>query len=66
MRAEAFSFCLLRAVTATGSVLDVARRLEVEPRQVHRWIAELERPRGAQLRELESRLSALLAAPLGS
>jgi hypothetical protein len=56
MRADDFSSTLVQAVRTMGSLLEVALLLEVEPRQVYRWMAELDRPSGARLVELRARL----------
>lgn len=56
MKPEDFPISLMRAAGVLGSLLDVALLLEVEPKQVYRWLADLDRPSGEYLRELESRL----------
>jgi hypothetical protein len=56
MKPDDFPVSLMRAASALGSLLDVALLLEVEPRQVYRWLADLDRPSGEYLRELERRL----------
>ena len=61
MAAEKFPDVLVRAAKAAGSLLDLARLLQVEPRQVYLWIAEVEQPSAEQRHELERRLSAVLA-----
>ena len=50
------SLRLIRATEALGSILKVAQLLDVDPRQVYRWIAELEQPTPNQTREMEKRL----------
>jgi hypothetical protein len=57
-----FDILLLRASKSMGSLLAVAAVLGVEPRQVYRWIAELERPPDWRRGELEDRLSRALGA----
>jgi len=59
---DEFSFSLVRASKMMGSLLDVARFLDVEPKQVYWWIAGLEHPSDARRYELESRLRAVLVA----
>lgn len=45
-----------------GSLLDVAMLLEVEPKQIYLWIADLERPSDERAHELEKRLRLIGAA----
>ncbi|HEY5899265.1 MAG TPA: hypothetical protein VIV54_16980 [Burkholderiales bacterium] len=45
-----------------GSLLDVAMLLEVEPKQVYLWIADLEHPSEERVYELEKRLRLIGAA----
>ena len=61
MQSDDFSFALILASKALGSFLDVAKLLDVEPRQIYRWIADLERPSEERLRELQGRLREVLA-----
>ena len=63
MRLESFADILVRASKASGSLLDLAELLGVEPRQVYRWIADVERPSEERQLEIEGRLSRL--TPLG-
>lgn len=59
MRLESFADILVRASKATGSLLDLAELLSVEPRQVYRWIADVERPSEERRLEIEGRVSRL-------
>lgn len=59
MRLESFADLLVRASKATGSLLDLAELLGVEPRQVYRWIADVERPSEERRLEIEGCLSRL-------
>jgi hypothetical protein len=63
MQPEDFAFELIRASKAMGSLSDVATLLEVEPRQIYRWIADLERPSAERLAEMHARLRSVSAAP---
>ena len=63
MAMTTFEILLLRASKAMGSLLDVANLLEVEPKQVYWWMANLERPNAALQAELERRLRRALGAP---
>lgn len=63
MRSDDFSSTLVRAVRAMGSLLEVAVLLDVQPRQVYRWMAELDRPSGEQRLEIEDRLRARAGGP---
>jgi hypothetical protein len=56
MAVEKFPDLLVRAAKALGSMLDVAKLLGVEPRQVYLWIAEIEEPAEERRGELERRL----------
>jgi hypothetical protein len=56
MAPEKFPDLLVRAAKALGSMLDVAKLLGVEPRQVYLWIAEVEEPAQERRRDLERRL----------
>jgi DNA-binding transcriptional regulator YdaS (Cro superfamily) len=60
--ANSFVLSLIHAWKVMGSLLDVALLLGVEPRQVYRWIADLERLPTARLCELENRLRPILTA----
>jgi DNA-binding transcriptional regulator YdaS (Cro superfamily) len=60
MPKEPFADLLVRAAKAAGSLLDLAQLLGVEPRQVYRWIADVEQPSEERRRELEGRLSCLM------
>ena len=62
MQQEPFADLLVRASKAGGCLLDLAQLLGVEPRQVYRWIADVERPSQERRRELEGRLSRLTPA----
>lgn len=62
MRTESFADVLVRASKATGSLLDLALLLGVEPRQVYSWIADVERPSEERRREMEGRLSCVTPA----
>lgn len=63
MQPEDFAFELIRASKALGSLLDVATLLEVEPRQIYCWIADVERPSAERLSEMHARLRSVSAAP---
>jgi hypothetical protein len=60
MPAGNFADVLVRASRIVGSLLGVARLLEVEPLQVYYWIASVDRPTDERRRELEVRLSSLI------
>jgi hypothetical protein len=60
MPADNFADVLVRASRIVGSLLGVARLLEVEPLQVYYWIASVDRPTDERRRELEVRLSSLI------
>lgn len=62
MHSDDFAFALILASKVLGSLLDVARLLEVEPRQIYRWIADLERPSDERVREFQDRLRAVIVA----
>jgi uncharacterized protein (DUF1778 family) len=64
--ADNFAFSLMSACRAMGSLLDVAQVLGVQPKQVYRWIADLDRPSDAQRRELERQLDAIATSPFHS
>lgn len=59
MPREKFADILVRAATARGSLLAVAKALEVDPRQVYDWIAGGNGPAEDLRRELEARLEKL-------
>lgn len=61
---NSFNILLLSASKATGSLLDVALVLEVEPKQVYWRLADLERPLASRRSELERRLRSVLAAAI--
>ena len=61
VNAERFVFSLIKASQTMGSLLDVARLLGVEPKQVYFWIADVEQPSGEQRRKLEEKLRPLTA-----
>jgi hypothetical protein len=62
--ADEFSFALLRASRVAGSSLEIALYLDVRPKQIFEWIGGLNRPSGAQRRQLEARLRMFLARQL--
>jgi len=53
---------LVRASKAMGSLLEVARLLEVEPNRVYRWIAGVDCPPAERIALLTERLEEALAA----
>jgi len=55
-----FAYLLVRASKALGTTLGVAQLLDVEPLQVYRWIAGLDRPGDERMEELSERLQGLL------
>ena len=55
-----FAFSLVRASQAMGSLLEVARLLDVEPKQVYSWIAGVDYPSDADRPGLERQLRSLL------
>jgi hypothetical protein len=55
-----FPYLLVRASRATGTVLDVALFLHVEPAQVYRWIAGIDLPTDERIGEFKDRLQSLL------
>jgi len=55
-----FPYLLVRASRATGTVLDVALFLHVEPSQVYRWIAGIDLPTDERIGEFKNRLQSLL------
>jgi hypothetical protein len=56
-----FPYLLVRAVRGLGTVLDVALALNVQPSQVHRWIAGVELPPKERVGEYQACLEALCA-----
>lgn len=56
-------FCagVIHASESMGSLLHVAIALEVEPGELYRWLAGVERPSSARLPELEKRTARLLS-----
>jgi DNA-binding transcriptional regulator YdaS (Cro superfamily) len=55
-----FAYLLVRASRAMGTMLAVATLLDVEPNQVYRWIAGVDRPADERLGELTQRLQGIL------
>jgi len=55
-----FPYLLVRASRMTGTVLDVALLLQVEPAQVYRWIAGIDLPTDERIGEFKGRLQSLL------
>jgi hypothetical protein len=55
-----FAYLLVRASKMMGTTLGVALLLEVEPLQVYRWIAGVERPADERIGELTERLQTVL------
>jgi len=55
-----FPYLLVRASRLTGTVLDVALLLQVEPAQVYRWIAGIDLPTDERMGEFTLRLQGLL------
>jgi len=55
-----FPYLLVRASRLTGTVLDVALLLQVEPAQVYRWIAGIDLPTDERMGEFTRRLQSLL------
>jgi hypothetical protein len=58
-----FPRLLLSASMTMGTPLAVAKLLEVSPKLVYRWMAELERPSSASLDVWKQRLEVFLRAP---
>jgi len=58
MRSQTDDFCylLIRASKVLGSLHGVAVVLQVQPKQVFDWIADIERPSEEQMRTMEKRL----------
>ncbi len=57
-----FPYLLVRASRATGTVLDVAVLLQVEPAQVYRWIAGMDLPSDERIGDFKARLQRVLYA----
>ena len=55
-----FAYLLVRASKALGTTLGVAQLLDVEPLQVYRWIAGLDRPAEDLIEQLSERLQGVL------
>jgi DNA-binding transcriptional regulator YdaS (Cro superfamily) len=55
-----FPYLLVRASRVMGTMLEVATLLEVQPNQVYRWIAGVERPEHERIGELTERLLTVL------
>jgi len=55
-----FPYLLVRAWRSTGTVLDVAMALQVEPAQVHRWIAGIDLPTAERVGDFTARLQRIL------
>jgi hypothetical protein len=55
-----FPYLLVRASRLSGTVLDIALLLGVEPVQVHRWIAGIDLPADERLGEFTARLERVL------
>ena len=55
-----FPYLLVRAARVSGTVLDVALLLHVEPAQVYRWIAGIDLPTDERAGEFTARLQSLL------
>ena len=55
-----FPYLLVRAARTTGTMLDVALLLRVEPAQVYRWIAGIDLPTDERMGEFTQRLQGLL------
>jgi hypothetical protein len=55
-----FPYLLVRASRLTGTVLDVALLLQVEPAQVYRWIAGIDLPTDERIADFTTRLQRLL------
>jgi hypothetical protein len=55
-----FPYLLVRASRLTGTVLDVALLLHVEPAQVYRWIAGIDLPTEERIGEFTACLQSLL------
>jgi hypothetical protein len=55
-----FPYLLVRASRMTGTVLDVALLLQVQPAQVYRWIAGIDLPTDERAGEFTARLQSLL------
>lgn len=57
---DEFAYLLVRASRVRGTMLAVALLLDVEPKQVYRWIAGVEQPTHERIDELTERLLAVL------
>ena len=57
---DRFDFLLLSAMKRMGSILSVANLLDVQPRQVYCWLADVEQPSDCVRAEVERRLSSAL------
>lgn len=57
---DQFAYLLVRASRAMGTMLAVATLLDVEPNQVYRWIAGVDRPGDDRMGELTERLLEVL------
>jgi hypothetical protein len=55
-----FPYLLVRASRATGTVLDVAILLQVEPTQVYRWIAGIDLPSDERISGFKAQLQRIL------
>ncbi|HUQ75283.1 MAG TPA: hypothetical protein VM183_11190 [Burkholderiales bacterium] len=55
-----FPYLLVRASRVMGTMLAVATLLDVQPNQVYRWIAGLDRPEHERVGELTERLLTVL------
>ncbi len=55
-----FPHLLVRASEVMRTLLHVAMLLQVEPKQVYRWMAGVERPSDERLDELKERLLAVV------
>ena len=66
MEAALKHFCarVIHASERMGSLLHVAIALEVEPGELYRWLAGVERPSNARMPELEKRTTRLLSRRL--
>jgi len=60
MEMNDFPYLLVRASRATGTVLDVAMLLQVEPSQVYRWIAGMDLPSDERIGAFKERLQRVL------
>jgi hypothetical protein len=60
MEMDDFLYLLVRAARATGTVLDVAMLLQVEPSQVYRWIAGMDLPSDERIGDFKAQLQRVL------